>query len=72
MLTQSRRIVFFDVADLIIWSEEKQKQYEQSAIHALRSGYKGWELVGLGQISMLASQMVKSLGYRQRSDFLSE
>ena len=63
IITDSRRFVFFDFADLIIWSEAKQKQYEASAKHAKNSGYKGWEIVSLGKVSSLASQKISELAY---------
>jgi hypothetical protein len=70
VITDSRRIVFFDYADLLIWSADKQKQYEQSAKHAENSGYKGWELVSLGSVSMLASQKISELAFKQQNNIL--
>lgn len=64
VITKSRRIVFFDIADLLIWSEDKQKQYEQSAKHAESSGYKGWEIVSLGNVSSMASQKISDLTFK--------
>jgi len=66
VITDSRRIIFFDTADLLIWSEFKQKQYEASAKHAESSGYKGWEIVSLGKISLLASQKINGLAFKQQ------
>ncbi|GEM_PF-2072479 len=53
VLTESRRIVFFEYADLLIWSEENETKYTQAAKHAKTSGYKGWEVVSLGSLSSL-------------------
>ncbi|HIF51913.1 MAG TPA: hypothetical protein EYQ42_10375 [Thiotrichaceae bacterium] len=64
VITDSRRIVFFDTADLLIWSEEKQIKYEKSANHAEKSGYKGWEIVSFGDISRLASQKISELAFK--------
>jgi hypothetical protein len=70
VLTESRRIVFFEYADLLIWSEENESQYTQEATHAMNSGYKGWEVLSLGRISPLASQKIRELGFKQHTDFL--
>jgi len=70
VITESRRIVFFDYADLLIWSVDKQKQYEQSAKHAESSGYKGWEIVSLGSVSSRASQKISELMFKQQVNFL--
>jgi hypothetical protein len=65
VITESRNIVFFDTADLLIWSEAKQEQYVNSAKHAENSGYKAWEVVSLGQVSSLASQKMNELAFKQ-------
>lgn len=70
VITDSRRIVFFDYADLLIWSADKQKQYEQSAKHAESSGYKGWEVVTLGSVSSLASHKISELAFKQQINYL--
>jgi len=70
VITESRRIVFFDYADLLIWSADKQKQYEQSAKHAESSGYKGWEIVSLGSVSSRASQKISELTFKKQENFL--
>lgn len=70
VLTESRRIVFFENTDLLIWSEENEARYVQAAKHAMNSGYKGWEIVSLGSLSTLASQKITELGFKQQSDFL--
>ena len=69
VITESRRIVFFDYADLLIWSEDKQKQYEQYAKHAKISGYKGWEIVSLGSVSSMASQKISELAFKLQTDY---
>jgi len=69
VITESRRIVFFDYADLLIWSEDKQKQYEQYAKHAEKSGYKGWEIVSLGNVSTIASQKISELAFKLQTNF---
>lgn len=63
VITQSRRIVFFDTADFLIWSETKQQQYETSAMHAKKSGYKAWEVVSMGTVSPLASEKINQLAF---------
>ncbi|MBL1142673.1 MAG: hypothetical protein D8M62_11570 [Proteobacteria bacterium] len=65
-ITVSRKIVFFDTADLVIWSEENQEQYEKAAEHAKKSGYKGWEIVSFGELTPLASKNIDLLAYRQQ------
>ena len=72
VITDSRRIVLFEYADFLIWSPRTEKQYVQSAEHAERSGYDGWELVSLGTVSPLANQKISELGYKLRFNFLSE
>jgi hypothetical protein len=69
VITDSRKIVFFDTADLLIWSEAKQEQYEKSARHAATSGYSGWEVVSFGKLSPLASQKMDELAYQQQVVF---
>jgi hypothetical protein len=64
-ITASRKIVFFDTADLFIWSESKQAQYEAAAEHAKKSGYKGWDLVNLGEITSLAKERINELSFKQ-------
>ncbi len=71
VITDSRRIVFFDYSDLLIWSEIKKNQYEESAKHAKKSGYKGWEVVSFGKISSLASQKMNELAFNQQINSLS-
>jgi hypothetical protein len=71
VITDSRRIVFFDYADLLIWSEVKKNQYEKSAKHAKKSGYKGWEVVSFGKISSLASQKMSELAFNQQVNLLN-
>lgn len=63
IITESRKIAFFDTADLLIWSEAKQEQYENSAKHAEKSGYKNWEIVSFGKLSSLASQKLNELAF---------
>ncbi len=70
VLTESRRIVFFEYADLLIWSEENEKKYTQAAKHAMTSGYKGWEVVSLGSFSSLAEQQMEALAFKHQADFL--
>lgn len=70
VLTESRRIVFFEYADLLIWSEENEKKYTQAAKHAMASGYKGWEVVSLGSLTSLASQHIEALAFKHQADFL--
>ncbi|MCZ6804214.1 MAG: hypothetical protein O7D86_09855 [Proteobacteria bacterium] len=72
VITESRRIVFFDYADLLIWSADKQKQYELSAKHAEKSGYKGWEIVSLGSVSLRASKSINDLMFKQQANFLEQ
>ncbi len=62
-ITESRRIVFFDTADFLIWSGAKQRIYEESAKHAETSGYKGWVVVSMGKVSPLASQKINELAF---------
>ena len=69
IITDSLKIVFFDTADFLIWSEAKQKQYEKSAMHAAKSGYKGWEVVSFGKISPLASQKMNELAFNLQDRF---
>jgi hypothetical protein len=71
VITDSHRIVFFDYADLLIWSEVKQKQYEKSARHAESSGYNGWEIVSFGRISSFASKKINGLAFTQQISSLS-
>jgi len=70
VLTESRRIVFFEYADLLIWTEENEKKYTQAAKHAMTSGYKGWEVVSLGTLSPLAGQQMEALAFKHQADFL--
>jgi hypothetical protein len=63
VITKSRRIVFFDTADLLIWSKDKRKQYVESAKHAEKSGYKGWEIVSFGKVTSLANQKMSELAF---------
>lgn len=70
VLTETRRIVFFEYADLLIWSEENEKQYTEAATHAMNSGYKGWSIVSLGSISNLSSRKVSELAFEQHFEFL--
>ncbi len=70
VLTESRRIVFFEYADLLIWSEDNEKQYTQAATHAMNSGYKGWSIVSLGSASDLFSQKISQLAFKQHFEFL--
>jgi len=70
VITGSRRIIFFDHADLLIWSADNQKRYEHAAKHAKSSGYKGWELVSLGSMSSLTSQQIGKLAFKQQTNFL--
>jgi hypothetical protein len=70
VLTESRRIVFFESADLLIWSDENEKHYTKAAKHAMTSGYKGWEIVSLGSMSALTSQMINELAFKRQSEFL--
>tara|TARA_R110000782_G_scaffold147196_6_gene239995 strand:- start:2771 stop:4039 length:1269 start_codon:yes stop_codon:yes gene_type:complete len=70
VLTESRRIVFFEYADLLIWSEENEKKYTQAAKHAMTSGYKGWEVVSLGSISSLTEQQLDVLALKHQANFL--
>ena len=70
VLTESRRIVFFEYADLLIWSEENEKKYTQAAKHAMTSGYKGWEVVSLGSLTSFASQHMEALAFKHQADFL--
>ncbi len=70
-ITDSRRIVFFDYADLLIWSEVKKKQYEKIAEHVAASGYKGWEVVSFGKVSPLASQKMNELSFKQQISTVS-
>ncbi len=70
VLTESRRIVFFEYADLLIWSEENEKQYTQAATHAMNSGYKGWSIVSLGSVSDLFSEKISELAFEQHLKFL--
>lgn len=65
-ITVTGKIVFFDTADLFIWSETKQEQYEKAALHAKQSGYKGWEIVSFGELTPLASQNMNSLSFKQQ------
>jgi hypothetical protein len=71
VLTESRRIVFFEYADLLIWSEDNEKQYTQAAKHAMTSGYKGWEVVSLGSLSSFARKQMDELAFKHQSDFLN-
>lgn len=71
VITDSSRIVFFDTADLLIWSEVKQKQYEESARHAEKSGYKGWGIVSFGNISSVAIEKMNELAFKQQISFPS-
>ena len=70
VLTESRRIVFFEYADLLIWSEDNEKQYTQAAKHAMTSGYKGWEVVSLGSLTSFARKQMDALAFKHQSDFL--
>ncbi|MFT5396131.1 MAG: hypothetical protein ACI85N_001327 [Gammaproteobacteria bacterium] len=70
VLTESRRIVFFEYADLLIWSEENEKKYTQAAKHAMTSGYKGWEVVNLGGLSSLAGKQMEALAFKHQAGFL--
>lgn len=72
VITNSRRIVLFENADLLIWSPRVENMYVQAAQHADHSGYDGWELVSLGTVSPLAVQNINQLGYKLRVNFLSE
>lgn len=63
VITTSDNIVFFDTADLFIWSELKQGQYEASARYAKESGYKNWQLVSLGELTALAKQEMSKLAF---------
>jgi hypothetical protein len=65
-ITNSRKIVFFDMADLLIWSEAKQDRYEVAAKHAKSSGYKAWEVVSPGSVSQLANQKMDELLFKQQ------
>lgn len=70
VITESRRIVFFEYADLLNWTEDKEKKYTSLAEHARKSGYKGWEIVSLGSSSKLASSHLDELYYKQQTLFL--
>jgi hypothetical protein len=70
VITNSRRIIFFDPVDFFIWSEENQNIYKMSAEHAQKSGYKGWGYVSSGSVSALASQSLSELKFMQHSNFL--
>ena len=72
VISDSRRIVFFEYADLLIWSAARENQYTQAVKHAENSGYKGWELVSLGTLTGMATQQLDQLGYELHPDFLSE
>lgn len=70
VLTESRRIVFFDYEDYFIWSGENEEKYRQAAKHAMNSGYKGWEVVSLGSLSSLSRAKLTELAFNLQSDFL--
>ncbi|GJM04805.1 MAG: hypothetical protein DHS20C09_07960 [marine bacterium B5-7] len=70
VLTESRRIVFFEYSDLLIWSDENEKKYTQAAKHAMTSGYKGWEVVSLGSMSSLTEQQMDGLAFKHQASFL--
>jgi hypothetical protein len=63
VITNSGKIVFFDTADLLIWSEVKQNRYQASAKYAETSGYRAWEIVSLGELSSLARQNMNALAF---------
>ena len=71
-ITQSRQFVLIEPADLLIWSSEKENQLIQFSKHAKKSGYQGWELLGLGNVSSLTMQKLNELDYQIRDNFLSE
>lgn len=64
LITNSENIVFFDLADLFIWSDYKQKQYEASAEYAKKSGYNAWSLLSLGEMSSLAREKMRALEFK--------
>ena len=72
VITDSRRIVFFEFSDLLVWSEETEKKYAKSAKHAEASGYKGWDIVSLGEASQLANSQLQKLNYTQYPKFLEK
>jgi hypothetical protein len=66
IITVSRKIAFFDTADLFIWSEEKQELYEKAAQHAKQSGYKAWEIISFGELTPLANEKILNLAFSQQ------
>lgn len=63
LITSSDDIVFFDTADLFIWSDQKQRQYESAIRYAKELDYKNWSLVSLGELSPLAKKQMIALGF---------
>ena len=70
ILTTSRQLILFDYVDLLIWSEDTQKQYGMAAEHAKNSGYKGLGLVSNGALSTLTDIKLSELGYIIHTNFL--
>ncbi len=65
-ITDTRKIVFIDTADLVIWSAANQAHYDKFAIHALKSGYKDWEIVSFGELSPLANKELNELAFTHK------
>ncbi|MCG8378706.1 MAG: hypothetical protein MI865_04425 [Proteobacteria bacterium] len=70
ILTASRHLVIFEDADLLIWSEDKEKQYAAFAQHAQKAGYNGWEIVSLGSLSAMSSMQLGELNFQKQTNFL--
>ena len=71
VITDSRRIVFFEYQDLLTWTENNNRRFSELADHAERTGYSAWELVSLGGLTPLSTQGLQQLGFQVQADFLS-
>ncbi len=71
VITGSRKLVVFEHQDLMLWSDNNRSKYIEIAEHAKKTGYTGWELVALGNVSTMAERELDGLGFIIRPVFLS-
>lgn len=66
VVTRNNHILFLSMADLIYWSEDNGKFFEQLSREANQAGFSAKEILTAGEISEEASTRLKDMGFTLR------
>ncbi|NKB38608.1 MAG: hypothetical protein GKR93_15850 [Gammaproteobacteria bacterium] len=71
-ISKDRRMLYFAPVDMIYWSEETEKLFDELSVRGEKSGFRVMELITSGKITDEASKELKKRNFILRDQFVNK